>query len=220
MKIHFVCGYYSDLAHELRKRTEPYWDAYFYVWAVKVGKFHRKFLAHKRSGKVVITEVNFELVRRWFGDFISHTIRIENLPSDSLLVPIPSKDGIVGVEDYRALNMLKEALRDNDFEENISDTIRWSEKIQPAHAGGDRSRQYLLERIVVGDDLKEKNVILVDDILSTGSSMLAARDACEAMGATVVCGIVCGKTIYDFETKPFGLQSIELDKELSDYKAE
>lgn len=220
MKIHFVCGYYTDLAHELKKRPEPYWDAYFYVWAVKVGKFRKKFFAHKPNGKVKITEENFELVRKWFGDFIGHTIRTEKLPPDVLLVPIPSKDGIVGENEYRALNMLKEALHGKDFEENIADIVRWREKIQPAHAGGDRSRQFLLDRFVLADDLKGKNVILIDDILSTGSSMLAARDACEANGATVICGIVCGKTIYDFETKPFGLQSIELDKELNDYKGD
>lgn len=220
MKIHFICGYYSDLAHELKRRTEPYWDAYFYVWAVKVGTFRRSFFAHKPHGNVKINEDNFHLVREWFGDFIIHTLRTENAGDDVLLVPIPSKDGLAGACDYRTLTMLRESLNGRQYSGSISDALRWSEKLQPAHEGGGRSRQFLMERYQVDPIVTDRDVILIDDIISTGSAMLAARDALLQNGANVLGGIVCGKTIYDFETKPFGLQSFILEKELNDYKAE
>lgn len=220
MKIHFICGYYSDLAHESKRRTEPYWDAYFYVWAVKVGAFRRSFFAHKPHGNVKINKDNFHLVREWFGDFIVHTLRTEKADEDVLIVPIPSKDGVVGADGYRTLTMVQEALRGKQYEGSIADALRWSEALQPAHEGGGRSRKFLHERYQVDVAVKGRNVVLVDDILSTGSAMLAARDALLDHDANVLGGIVCGKTIYDFETKPFGLQSFVLEQELNDYRTD
>lgn len=219
MKVHFVCGYYSDLAHAAKKRTEDYWDAYFYVWAVKVGKFRRSFLAHKPSGKTRITRENFSLVREWFGDFIVHTLKSETASEDVILVPLPSKDGLVGAENYRTLDMLREALVGKKFEDCILDAIRWKDKLQPAHEGGGRSREFWRDHMKVSALVNEKSVFLIDDVISTGSTLLAAKEAIEAAGGNVLGAIVCGRTIYDFDTRPFGLQFVEFEQEMKDYQA-
>lgn len=219
MKVHFICGYYSDLAHAAKKRTEDFWDAYFYVWAVKVGKFRRSFFAHKPSGKTRITKENFPLVREWFGDFIVHTLKSEDAPEDVVLIPLPSKDGIADARSYRTLDMLREALAGKKFEGCILDAIRWKEKLQPAHEGGGRSRDFWRNHMQVSDAVNKRDVVLIDDVISTGSTLLAAKEAVEAAGGSVLGAIVCGRTIYDFETKPFGLQTIEFDQEMRDYSA-
>lgn len=217
MKVHFICGYYSDLAHALKRRPEDYWDAYFYVWAVKVGKFRRSFFAHKPSGKIQINRGNFELVRQWFGDFIVHTLRSENAPDDILLIPVPSKDGVVGEKTFRTLEMVREALSEKPFEASIFDGIRWKTKLQAAHEGGGRSRAFWRDQMVVDPAVEGRSVVLIDDVLSTGSTLLAARDAVVAAGGTVLGAIACGRTIYDLDTKPFGLQDVWVENELSDY---
>ncbi len=217
MKVHFICGYYSDLAHALKKRPEDYWDAYFYVWAVKVGQFRRSFFAHKPSGKIQINRGNFELVRQWFGDFIVHTLKTEGATDDVLLIPVPSKDGIAGVKTYRTLDMVREALTNKLFEQCVFDGIRWKMKLQAAHEGGGRSRAFWRDQMVVDPAVKGRSVVLIDDVLSTGSTLLAARDALTEAGATVLGGITCGRTIYDLDTKPFGRQDIWVENELNDY---
>lgn len=217
MKVHFICGYYSDLAHAAKKRKEDYWDAYFYVWAVKVGQFKRSFYAHKPVGKVQITKDNFPLVREWFGDFIVHTLRAEEAKAGVLLVPVPSKDGVVAHGSYRTLEMLQEAMVGQQFEHSVTDAIRWKEKLQPAHEGGGRSREFWRDHMLVSETVAGKDIVLIDDVISTGSTLLAARDAIEAAGGNVLVAIACGRTIYDYDTKPFGLQSIDIEQELRDY---
>ena len=60
-------------------------------------------------------------------------------------------------------------------------------------------------------------MILIDDLFSTGSSLLAAEDALKAVGCTVLGAITCGKTIYDLNTPHFGEQEFELTEELADW---
>jgi len=63
-----------------------------------------------------------------------------------------------------------------------------------------------------------RQVILIDDVLSTGSTLLAAKEVLEEAGATALLAITCGKTVYDFQTKPFKRQVVELDDELREYE--
>src|ERR1700689_4563829 len=108
MKIIFYCGYYPDRAHkELRARTEDCWNAYFYVWAVKVGSFKRGFYILTPQ-RVNITQSNFALVRKTFGQWASEQIQ-EFSKAKPALVPVPSKDGLVGKTTYRSLDMAREA---------------------------------------------------------------------------------------------------------------
>jgi hypothetical protein len=75
MKVRFLCGYYSDLAHKQKKRRpEDYWDAYFFCWGVKVGAFKRDFYIHAAAGKTRVTKNNFDLARRTFGKWIEKSV--------------------------------------------------------------------------------------------------------------------------------------------------
>jgi hypothetical protein len=217
MKVHFVCGYYSDLAHRSHKRPEDYWDAYFYVWAVKVGSFKRKFFIHASTGKKIeVDKSNFPLVRQMFGRFISDRVNQDwGIKID--LVPIPSKDGVVGAADFRTAVMLRECLVGTPFEGKSFDALRWSEQLPKAHQGGSRRRDFLKEHLTTDVKLNGKKIVLVDDLLSTGGSLLASKDYLEEAGAEVLGAVTCGRTIYDFNTKPFGRQTLDLTEELADF---
>ena len=74
MKTIFYCGYYPDRAHkELQPRTEDYWNAHFYVWAVKVGKFKKAFYILSPQ-RINITNDNFSKVRKTFGKWAAEQI--------------------------------------------------------------------------------------------------------------------------------------------------
>lgn len=217
MKVFFIAGYYSDLAHKKQRRPENYWDAYFFVWAVKMGGFKKAFSIHFKNGtKKKITASNIGESRMLFGQHIKK--KLSKLKGEkAFLVPVPSKDGTAKASDYRSLKMLREAMKGTDNEKLVTDALRWKEKMESAHKGGSRSRDEMVAALIINAEVKGKDVVLVDDLLSTGASLLAAEAALKKAGANVLGAITCGRTIYDLETKPFGDQEVELKKELHDW---
>ncbi|MBP2611444.1 phosphoribosyltransferase [Agrobacterium pusense] len=221
MIVHFISAYYSDRAHrKLKARTPEYWDAYMFVWAIKIGQFKSGFTIHLRKRKLQIKADTIHLAREMFGKFIDHRLKKDDVDHDVLLIPVPSKDALVGAGSYRSLEMLEEAMENRDFKSCVTDGIRWTKKLAKSHEGGHHNRDYWKPHLDVIIGVDGKDVILVDDVLSTGGTMLAAKEALEEAGANVLFAIACGKTVYDFELKPFGAQQIDLEDEIHDYDGE
>jgi hypothetical protein len=82
------------LAHNKKRRPEDYWDAYFFCWAVKVGKFKRTFNIHNATGNTAVSANNFDVVRPTFGEWIEKSVKALGGGDDVVLVPVPSKDGV------------------------------------------------------------------------------------------------------------------------------
>jgi phosphoribosylpyrophosphate synthetase len=217
VKVHFICGYYSELAHKAVRRTEEYWDAYFFVWAIKKGTYKRDFTIHTKKRPIRITPESFSTVRPTFGSFIASTIEKEATEGAVWLAPVPSKDGLVRAEDFRSLSMLRESVASTKWKDRVISPLRWTEKLSPAHEGGSRSRAELIDFLTCKEDVSGKAIILVDDLVSTGGSLLASRDKLLEAGANVIGAVTCGKTVYDFNTKAFGAQEFWLEAEIADY---
>lgn len=164
---------------------------------------------------------NISRARSAFGNFIASTLELEKAPEDVWLVPVPSKDGLrTSMGGYRSLAMVSEALSDKKHFGVIRDALRWTKSLPRAHEGGaQRNRSFWLEHLHVRGDVSGRKIVLIDDVLSTGSTLLAAKDALEAAGATVIFAITCGKTVYNFDLKPFKRQQVELVNELREYPA-
>jgi hypothetical protein len=216
MKVISYCGYYPDRAHkELKRRTEDYWNAYFYVWAIKVGSHKRDFyiLAPQR---INITKTNFGLVRKTFGKWASEQIP-KLSKGEPALIPVPSKDGLVGKGTYRSLDMVREAFAGTKYARCVVDGLRWNRQVSQAHVGGARSRDILLPLLNASKEVKGNQIILIDELFSTGGSLLACADCLTTAGAKVLGAITCGKTIYNFDRPAFGTQEFELTAELADW---
>ena len=134
----------------------------------------------------------------------------------ALLVPVPSKDGVVGTASFRTLDMTNEALKGTELAAQVVAGLRWTQSLTKAHEGGSRNRGLLGPLLQVDDAVKGKQVILIDDLFSTGSSLLASEDVLKAAGCTVLGAIACGKTVYDLNTPHFGEQEFELTERLAD----
>ena len=180
---------------------------------MKVGSFKKQFNVHDAKGRTPITARNFALVRLTFGEWIEKSVAALGGGADAVLVPVPSKDGVSGAPTYRTLEMTREALKNTGLLGRVLDGLRWKQKLTKAHEGGSRSPRLLAPLLSANASLKGKKVILVDDLITTGSSLLAAADVLKAAGATVLGAVVCGKTIYDLETKHFGEQEFDLTTE-------
>lgn len=220
MKVAHCCGYYSERAVKAgkpRPRKPPFWEAYMFCHAVKSGEFHRNFYIPRKSGQLDITTNNFNLVRPIFGAWATRTL--PTFSKDSfLIVPVPSKKALASVETYKSLEMAKQALKGTAYADSVHDGLRWNKELKSAHDGGPRSRADLLPCLDVKGDLKGKKIVLIDDLITTGGSLLACKDRLEAEGAEVLGAITCGRTVYDSAEAPFMSRDFELTDELSDQR--
>ncbi len=67
--------------------------------------------------------------------------------------------------------------------------------------------------------MKGKNIVLIDEIVTTGGNLLACQNELVAAGATVVGAVTCGLSVYDVkEAAPFSPRSFDLTEQLQDYQ--
>jgi predicted amidophosphoribosyltransferase len=190
-----------------------------FVWAVKSGAHRFDFFIDRQSGRVGITRDNFNVVRPIFGQWAAQRVKAFTKGA-VLLVPVPNKAASPDVTTYRTLDMTREAFKGTAYEGSVTDALRWNEALKPAHEGGPRSRAELLRHLVLhqGADVKGKNIILIDDLVTTGASLLACQDRLIAEGANVIGAITCGRTVYDKKEAPFKARTFELTEELHDVR--
>jgi hypothetical protein len=218
MKVCFICGYWSRLTDQILGRRPPdYRSAYRYVWGVKHGSFKVPFsLIFADGSREHVNPRNFEQVRKRFGRFIRLRL-VENGWEDALLVHVPSKCAVLDEEAPRSLLMLREAIAESSLADALCDAIRWTEPLGAAHEGGERRKKELVPFLRVVEDVSGRNVVLVDDLLTRGGTILACKEVLEKAGANVVGAITCGMTMYSRDVKAFGNQAFELTQELDDY---
>ncbi|CAO4195126.1 hypothetical protein LFADAHJC_LOCUS3492 [Methylorubrum extorquens] len=218
MRVRYVCPYYPNLAHErISPRTEPFWDAYFYVWAVKVGSFKRSFRILRQDDRhVQITPANFSIVRESFGRFVVARIEEEGWIDNPLLVPVPSKDTLPDALESRSSKMVREALAPTGHLDAVFDGLRWKQKLPKASERGERRKDAIKPFLQASNHVRGRNVVLIDDLLTKGGTMLASKERLEEAGATVLGAVACGQTVYEQTMRCFGRYSIELTSELDD----
>lgn len=218
MRVRYVCPYYPNLAHaRIAPRTEPFWDAYFYVWAVKVGSFKKTFRILRHDDKhLQITPSNFNVVRESFGRFIVARIEEEGWTNNPLLIPVPSKDTLPDAPPSRSSKMVREALATTGHVDAVFEGLRWTQQLPKASERGERRKNAIKPYLQASSHVRGRNVVLVDDLLTKGGTMLASKERLEEAGATVLGAVVCGQTVYEQTMRCFGRYSIELTQELDD----
>ena len=218
MNVCYICGYWGRLTDRvLGKRPDDYRHAYLYVWAVKYGTYKKPFYVITKDGnKTWINPENFSSVRRRFGNFIAQRIE-EHVWDGALLVHVPSKDAVLSATAPRSLTMLNEAMAATRLGHTVCDALRWSKRLDTAHEGGERRSHEIAPYLHVTQNVSSRGVVLIDDLVTRGGSLLAAQKVLEEAGATVVGAVTCGRTMYQSDIRPFGSQRFDLIEELDDY---
>lgn len=212
MKVFFMCGYYSDTAHEKVARTPDYWDAYRFCLAVRTGRFEQPFHIHTQKDKIRIDASNIGLARRAYGQFIAKRLAEETSWESPLLVPIPSEDALVTATEFRSWSMLTEALAATELKWTLVDALFWDRPPPPFVEDAERDRRDEIAAVMTCDfPVRGQAIVLIDDLVSTGTVLLAARQRLQAEGAVVLGAVTCGQVIHDFHAMPFGRQESWLD---------
>jgi hypothetical protein len=160
-----------------------------------------------RAGPERINEDQAMRTRPIFGRFVSETVSSEF--ADCALVPVPSKDSCEGA-DFRSYKMIRESVP-ADLLPRIAPIVRFTEVRQAASQGGLRGYDAVFPYLVVDRGAEPGSVVLVDDIVTTGGTILATKKRLEDRGFTVRGAIVCGRTVAAPE-KAFFPRSFELSE--------
>src|SRR5260370_728512 len=140
MIVYFMCSYYSQWAHlNIAPRSQGQWDAFKFCRAVKNRRINGTLTVPWRAGAETINAQNVGRARWAFGLFIEHVLGKLSLQSP-IIVPVPSKDGLIGVPTFRSLEMIEEAIAGHG-NWTIAPVLRFSQPLQPANAGGPRGRE-------------------------------------------------------------------------------
>lgn len=216
MKILFMCGYDPNAADATSATSEAYLDAYRFCRAVRSGEFDDGFYIHTEKDKVRINPGNVGLARRAFGAFIAKRVAEEGSWTNPLLVPVPSEDALIDATSFRSWVLFNEALAPTELRWSLVDALLWTEP-PPAQVQDVSSvqREAIAALMTCEFPVRGQAVVLVDDLVSTGTTLLAASDRLQAEGAVVLGAVTCGHVVHDFNgkdfsAKPFGRQEIWL----------
>lgn len=194
-RVYYLCNYYPQSAHNNKAhRSKDLWNDYGFCIAVKYSRIDKPCVVPTVPNETRIDITNVHRARSLFGKWIEKKIA-ENDVKDCILVPVPSKDSWNNSHP-RSLSMLYECFPDAP-RPTITPALSFTESRPKAHEGGARGIYAVLPYLQTNGDVAGKNVILIDDILTSGGSMLAAKQKLEMAGAKVLFGIVCGRTNSD-----------------------
>jgi hypothetical protein len=209
MIVHYMATYYSQWAHNnIAPRSNEEWSSFKFCRAVKKRTLNGTLTFPWREGPEVLNSDSVGRARWIFGVFIKTTLESLNLQSP-VLVPVPSKDGLVGVQDFRSYAMVREAVAGHG-NWPVAPVLRFTQALTPANAGGPRGREALKPYLTVAPP-PPGQIVLVDDIITSGGSILASYDVLAAIKRAPVAAIVCGHTVSDSLRSPFGLYEKNID---------
>lgn len=113
----------------------------------------------------------------------------------SFVAAVPSHDP---AKTNAGIRKLAEKLEAAAGCKNVSGLLVRHTKIQKLAAGGDRSIDVHLKSIAVDDPraIIGQSILLIDDVMTTGNSLLACRKLLLAAGADLVKCVALGRTTY------------------------
>lgn len=146
------------------------------------------FVSSKR-----LTFQDRELIRSKVNPRLGQRIR-GNISSEVYIVPVPDSAAFVGSGDEgRAFRLSRELASEVGHLAEPCVALRWRCPRTPQHvqSGMRRMTQYLGQLSLV--EVPSRPVVLVDDMITSGSQMLACANILEAAGCVVLFGVVVGK---------------------------
>lgn len=212
------CAYLTSV--DEKWRPEDY-GARFYTLMVK-GKRDKLKANHfckrpKNTGWGVQTFKNnaqdVAAIRQHFGGWAAKYLKASGEKRVSL-IPVPNSNATPNMTGAYATQEIAEAIaKEFGAGAEVIDKLRFKKPMLSASTqGGSRDRLTIASAMFMPSGSKPNGTpILIDDVLTSGAHLLAARTVLKGRGIVVEDAIVCGRTFSHQVDDPFDIPEEDLD---------
>ena len=203
--LHYFCAYYS-MRHAIEEATkQESWNAIKFCKAVK-HKTIKGYLTVPLKPPFKIDQTNVIAARQIFGNLARG--ELGDLFDRAYFVPVPSKDSW-NSPDFRSLQMVREAIPE-DARHRVLPLLKFNAERERASQGGARGYHATKPFLSITGRLPNAPLILIDDIVTSGGTLIAARNTLRDAQAIVPAAVVCGKTV-DNQEYTFGRRKVVIE---------
>lgn len=190
LTLHAACGYPS---WDPQQFVDQDWKSRYICLAVKgdVEALERAYVwlnGHKYNHE------NYHLIVQRFQRWAAAKVRelgIEN----PVLAPIPNSSTTPDTGDYATKSLAQGIQAAIGASAVVFDGLRFKNAMPSARKGGVRNPRILLANMVVTSPLPAGQIVLIDDVCTSGGHLLAAQHLIGEKRVT--CAITCGRTVHE-----------------------
>ena len=191
------------------------WDAYKYVQALK-GNSIKKFARIPVLGTLRhLEQSNANDTLGWFAEMAYAYLAQKQTPAPLVLVPVPNSSCVLNTNSIPRTFFQAQALAMRLVQATVLDCLRWKVAKEKASGGGGGTRnpQLLYDNLALIVPVPKSNIILVDDVSTTGGHLQASRAMLTGQGAQCDLAICAARTVWDQSEEPFST----LEQQVSDW---
>jgi len=134
------------------------------------------------------------------------------------LVPVPSSQHTKFGQDTNPTRLAMGIGATTGAQGKLVSCLRFKDAKPPAHQGGGRNQTFIEDLLDyrATKDAEQRCIVLVDDVLTTGSTLKACSSFLRAQGLKVHYAIVAGRSVWDHVNDPFDVGAEDLE-DVSDF---
>lgn len=208
-----VHGGYPSYAESGEAWTGPDFVAFKFVQALKGNNINGYAWLPRAAGPLRINTADCSAAFTVFGEWGAHQVHQTGVVNPRL-VAVPSSSCLGLGEDDKGRKLVS-CIADRSPGAVVGEMLHWHERLLKAADGGSRDPAVLYANLRVQLHVPPSNIILVDDVVTSGGHLLACARALRSFGHTVEHAICAAQTVWthpqdiwtvdqrDLEANPF-----------------
>jgi predicted amidophosphoribosyltransferase len=192
-------------------RSSDY-DAHDFIDAIKDRDINGYAHVRLRGTRHRFDNTNRQEVVGWFATMVADYFEKAPIDRPFVLVPVPgSKVDLAYTEVPRTTQLAEVVARALGEGVTVMDALRWRTAMPSANAqGGTRDPARLFENLAITGKLEGSNVVLVDDVLTSGGHLQACAAKVLKGGANLVIAVCAGRADQQQQVDPFAVRLEEI----------